>query len=123
MWEWRKQSRIKEIDQWINHHAADLEALKVAKMGVDQTDSGKTQLYLLEAEKTQNWVTAMQSLKQHTLEEEAKEEYPNLMTVMAEIMRPKDRVIVAQMERARKALREKEEEKKFWQEVMSDSSR
>ena len=65
----------------------------------------------------------MQSLKQHTLEEEAKEDYPNLMTVVADVMRPKDRVIVAQIEKARKALREKEEEKKIWQKVMSNSSR
>ena len=123
MWEWRKHSRIKEIDQWINHYVADLERLKVAKMGVEPTDFEKTQLYLLEEEKTQNWVAAMQSLKQHTLEEEAKEDYPNLMTVVADVMRPKDRVIVAQIEKARKALREKEEEKKIWQKVMSNSSR
>ena len=119
----RRQTRIKEIDQWITHHIVDMEALTVTRMGADQSDPERTKLYSLELEKMENWLTTMKSLRQSTLDEEAKEEYPNLMTVMAEIMRPKDRVIVAQMERARKALREKEEKKKLWQKVMSEGSR
>ena len=55
------------------------------------------------------------------MEEEAKEDYPNLITVVTNVMRPKDRVIMTQMEETRKALREKEAQKKIWQKVMDGS--
>ena len=87
-------------------------------MGVEQTDYEKTRLYLLEEERTRNWLTVMQRLRRETIEEEAKEDYPNLITVVTDIMRPKDRVIAAQMEETRKTLREKEAAKKLWQKVM-----
>ena len=118
MWEWRKQSRIKEINQWASHYAEDLERLRVTRMGVEQTDYEKTRLYLLEEERTRNWLTVMQRLRRETIEEEAKEDYPNLITVVTDIMRPKDRVIAAKMEETRKTLREKEAAKKLWQKVM-----
>ena len=63
----------------------------------------------------------MQRLRRQTVDEEAKEDYPNLITVVTDVMRPKDRVIMTQMEETRKALREKEAQKKIWQKVMDGS--